>query len=113
MVQGENSMSKNQRAYIAQTHSSMIDLAKPIVRKTLKIPGVDKITLGKIDKAARSAHGKFRVKLTNKPGAILLQVRGNLFIQLIWVYTDSIPSVRKLLEELIKKEGIQIQSGDK
>jgi hypothetical protein len=94
------------KARITGAHGSMIDVAEDMVRGcALKDPNVSRISLGIITKAKQSVRGKFRIKLTVLDGAILVQARGNLYIQEFRVFTEDTENTKALLAEFGLSQG--------
>ncbi len=100
------------KAVITNTHTTMIEVAEVIVcQGALRDPYATRITLGKIERTARGARGKYRVKFTDINGAILLQIRGNLYVQDIRVFTDNIQATRTHLAQFAATHGYAISFG--
>jgi hypothetical protein len=90
-------VAKGNESKISGRHTSVIDEALPLVEAARKISSVRQIRPGFIKRASRGAQGRFRVKFIDQNGAVLMKVRGNLFVQEIWIYAESIQVVRESL----------------
>ena len=81
---------------ISKRHTTVIDAAIPLIRVAEKMSLVSKIVLGVI---ASAKHGPHRVKYTEIPGGIKAKVRGGIYVQEIYFYTDQATFVMKILKD--------------
>ena len=82
---------------LAGRHTTVIDAAKPVLKKADALPRVKKISLGFI-KMTPGSSGERRLKFKDMQGGLQVTVRGNSSVQDIWIYTDSPVEVQQQLE---------------
>ena len=82
---------------VAKRHSTVIDEAKVLVKKALKLDQVSKIVTGEIKSIP---HGSKRMKFIEIPAGWEIMVRGINARQKIFVYTKE----RKLIKDLLDKD---------
>jgi hypothetical protein len=100
------------KAVIGGTHTSIIDAAKRLVECALRDPYTTRVNPGIIEKTKKGAGGKYRVKFTPNNGGILMQVRGNYYVQKITIFTDRIQNTLDNLESFAKLIGYKIGHGE-
>ena len=91
------SKSKWQGEKSAGSHTTLIEAAKPLIKRAEGLPGVRKIALGFI-KVTPGSRGRRGMKFTVLSGVLKVTVRGNTSVQEIWIYTDSPAKVQQQLE---------------
>ena len=101
------------RARVTNTHTTMIEAAEYVVNITRLVTGISKITLGQISPTTHACRGGMRVKFQDVNGGILMTVRDVRCIQLIWVYTDNIQSVRTAIARALRNKDVHICFKDK
>lgn len=95
-----------------KNHTTVIDAAEPIVRHAVSLEAVDRVTPGFIRtgiKKLRSHQSK--VKLTHQDGCVLLQIRGNISVQEVRVYTKDTQAVLESIARHAVNEGYRIEFG--
>ena len=81
------------------SHTTLIGVAVPLIKKAEEMPEVEKISPGFI-KATPGSKGKRGMKFTPVQGGLKIIVRGNSSIQEIWIYTNSPIEVQKKLQTI-------------
>lgn len=81
------------------SHTTLIEVALPLVKEAEKLEAVKRISLGYI-KATPGTPGRKGVKFTFMQGGLLAKVRGNTAIQEIRIYTDFRQEVQEALEKV-------------
>ena len=92
---------------VSKSHSTYIDVAKPLVEFANKHKDVSNISLGFI---TTTKVGVKTIKLTTESGCLLLKIRGVRAIQEIRFFTSDIDAFKIELLTKIKKNGFRIIS---
>lgn len=92
-------MSKWQGRKAGRSHTTLIEVAVPLIRKAEKLPQVTKIALGFI-KSTPGQRGAKRVKFARSTSGLLMTVRGNTSVQAIRIYTAAPDIVQQSLEKI-------------
>lgn len=80
---------------ITKSHTTAIDAAEPILNNSLKSPYITKIVLGIIKKTKRNSPKRLKLKETNT--GFEISVRGNLYIQTVFVFCDNKKAAKEFL----------------
>jgi hypothetical protein len=81
------------------SHTTLIEVAGPLIGAAEKMPEVKKISLGHIT-VTRGSRGKRGMKFAPLRGGLKVRVRGNTSVQEIWIYTDFPKEVQQQLEKI-------------
>ena len=92
-------MSKGHRAggKVSGKHTTVIPASEKIVDFLEKQTEVKKISVGFIKQGIRG--GTHSIKIIKIESGLLLKVRGTASIQEIWVYTDKVDKMIKIIED--------------
>jgi len=85
---------------VAKKHSTVIEVAQPLLKAVLKLTEVEKVVNGEI---AGIRNGPIRIKIEIIPAGLKLMVRGVNARQKIFVYTSSPEAVKAIIEKVWKK----------
>lgn len=77
---------------ISDSHQTVIEPAKPIIRAAKKLDEVAKIVIAELVKVGP---GKQRIKLTEVPAGLKVTVRGGILQQVLYLYTNDRETVRQ------------------
>lgn len=88
---------------IASSHTTATEAAAPLVKKLVRDPRVNKLSLGPIDNATSPRSGNPRVKIIDEGTAIILAVSGGGSHQDIRVMLTNLKQDRKQVKQLIKQ----------
>jgi hypothetical protein len=89
-------------------HTSVIPAAGIISDLAHDLPTVTKISPGFIKTGLKSSQGRQRIKITTRPGNLLLTVRGNISQQEITIYTTDVEETKRALAGLAKSANFQV-----
>lgn len=92
-------MPKRSGGKFADSHTTVIDAAVPLVDLASNLESVSKIVLGLISQAGRGS-GARSVKVSDEPAGLFLKVRGNSSVQEIRIYTGDKEKLRSALRKL-------------
>jgi hypothetical protein len=90
------------------SHTSVIPAAGIICDLAHGLSTVTKISPGFITTGLKSSHGKQRIKITTRPGNLLLTIRGNISQQEITIYTTDAEQTKRALADLAKSANYQV-----
>lgn len=79
-------------------HTTLIEYADEVFEHCEKCEEVHKVLPGRI-KTARPANGKRHLKLIEEPNGWKAVVRGNIFIQILHIYTNEKRKVMEMLQK--------------
>jgi len=82
------------------SHSTVIDAAYAVVSALEKQSSVDKISLG-IIRSCRASSDKRNIKTKRIPAGLEMVVRGNSYVQTIYIYTNGLDQNMKDLAKTI------------
>ena len=85
---------------ITRNHTSLIDKAEGVVKKATQMSEVSKISLGIIKKINV---GQPRIKFLPITGGVKAIIRGNTYIQEIFIYTSNTDKIIKTLTDAFTK----------
>lgn len=94
------------------SHTTLIDAAAPLVKYAASLPTVDRVAPGFLKtgiKKLRSHQSK--VKFTHQEGFILLQVRGNISVQEVRVYSKDTQTVLEAMARYAVDNDYRIEFG--
>ncbi len=80
---------------ISCNHQTMIEAAKPIVKKAKSLEYVTKVVIAELVKVGP---GKQRIKFADVPAGLKVTVRGGILQQVLYVYTQERLAVQQTLE---------------
>lgn len=80
---------------ISDSHQTLIEPAKPLVRAAKQLDEVTKIVIAELVKVGP---GKQRIKFVTVPAGLKLTVRGGILQQVLYVYTQERLTVQQALE---------------
>jgi hypothetical protein len=86
---------------ITRSHTTLIDGAINVVRHAVKMPEVSKVSLGIIKKISI---GKPRIKFLPITGGVKAIVRGNAYVQEIFIYTSDDKKTVAVLTKLFENK---------
>ena len=89
------------------THTTLIELARPICETIKKIPGIEGISPGYIVNGTARSNTQ-RVKITEGDGCILLTFRSVRSVQEVRVYSNDHQSHKLAISKLIRNQKIAI-----
>jgi hypothetical protein len=84
---------------LTRSHTTLIDSAIDVVKCAVEMPEVSKVSLGIIKKLSV---GKPRIKFLPITGGIKAVVRGNVYIQEIFIYTTDNKRTTTILTKLFE-----------
>lgn len=84
---------------LTRSHTTLIDGATKVVKQAVEIPEVSKVSLGIIKKISI---GKPRIKFLPITGGIKAIVRGNAYIQEIFIYTKDSKKTISILTKVFE-----------
>ncbi len=90
------------------SHTTVIPAAAILTDIAERQPEVSKISLGFIKAGLPSIEGKFRAKITERPGNLLVSVRDNTSMQELTLYTPEPAKTKRTLYRAAKKDGIEV-----
>ena len=105
-MSGKNSRSGGK---YGKSHTTLIEPAANVCDIANKIESVNRISIGLIKAGLRSSGGKTRVKISIKPGAMNISIRGNSANQDIHLYGSEFSHIEREIRRGIKKLGYNIK----
>lgn len=84
------------------SHTTVIDAAYDLTRYLDNRPEVKKISLGIIRQCNASSSQK-NIKIKETTSGLELTIRGNMYVQTIYIYIDDLEKDRKMISEMINK----------
>lgn len=110
-TQGGKTMSKHSRSGGKYTgnHTTLTPFAAQVCDILTKIKEVNKISPGLIKAGLKSANGNKKVKIsTGGKGSLLIYVRDNSSIQIIYIYTNDLNRTEIQIARELIKNNIQV-----
>lgn len=95
-----------------KNHTTVIDAAAPIVKYASRLPQVDRIVPGFLKTGIKNMRShQSKVKLTHQGGCIYLQIRGNISMQEVRVFTKDTQSVLESIASYAVENDYRIEFG--
>jgi hypothetical protein len=103
-------MSKDSRAggKYSGNHTTLIPIATQVCDMVSKCESVIKISPGFIKAGLPSVNGKYRVKISDKEGGLLLSIRDNTCHQEVYVYTKDLQDAKLFISKGCKDLGLSV-----
>jgi len=92
-----------------KSHTTLIPPAAKVCDIVNRLDSVNRISIGLIKAGLKSSGGKTRVKISIKPGAMNISIRGNSANQDIYVYGSEFNIIEREIRKGIKKLGYLIK----
>lgn len=81
---------------ISDSHQTVIEAAKPIIRVAKKHDAVTKVVIAEL---VHVGPGRQRIKFTDVPAGLKVTIRGGILQQVLYLYTENRQEVRSRIEQ--------------